>query len=784
MANKSILMKIFKPIFFSLLVAVLFPLYAQSQIAIGEWRDHLPYLRTIAVVDAGDRVYCATDYSLFYYDKTDYTITRLTKVNGLSDIGISSMSYNETYKTLLIAYSNANIDLIKDNEVINISDIKRKPILGNKTINNILFVDKLAYLACGFGIVVLDVDKEEFPEPIYYIGENGSQINVLDVTFGADSLFAATEKGIFKASINSPNLADFASWSVDQHLYPNRYYSLIEYYSGKLIVNNLNEGYHADTAFIYDFGTSTWSKFSGLNNYRKHSFKTQNDKLVLVSEGTVDIYNNMMQPLVGIYQINGVFLNSRDAAIDKDDVKWIADYSIGLIKTSNGETGEFISPNGPYSASVFDMSLAGKDLWVASGGHASNWGKIYNSDGVYSFVDETWESYNRFNGDTVFNTISDMVCVAVDPNNTARAYVGTWQSGVMEFLDGQVANIYDHSNSSLQKWPAGNYVAISGLAFDNNNNLWVANSGAPSMISVKETNGTWTAFSLGSGASGTDIGNMIVDNYNQKWVLMRADNSLLCFSERATISDPTDDKVKILSNAAGNGSLPGSKILSIAQDLDGELWLGSNEGIGVIYSPENVFETGASYDAQRILVEVGGYTQYLLESESVTAIAIDGANRKWIGTERAGVFLLSPDGTEEILHFTSENSPLYSDFIIDIEINGETGEVFFGTQAGIISYKSTATDPNPTNTDVVAYPNPVREGYSGTIAIKGLVANADIKITDISGTLIYSTRAEGGQAVWDGRNFDGRKAQTGVYLIFSGDDEGKENLVTKILFIN
>jgi hypothetical protein len=181
---------------------------------------------------------------------------------------------------------------------------------------------------------------------------------------------------------------------------------------------------------------------------------------------------------------------------------------------------------------------------------------------------------------------------------------------------------------------------------------------------------------------------------------------------------------------------------------------------------------------------VGGYTQYLLESESVTAIAVDGANRKWIGTERAGVFLLSPDGTEEILHFTSENSPLYSDFVIDIEINGETGEVFFGTQGGIISYKSTATNPNPTNTDVVAYPNPVREGYSGTIAIKGLVGNADVKITDISGTLIYSTRAEGGQAVWDGRNFDGRKAQTGVYLIFSGDDEGKENLVTKILFIN
>ncbi len=784
MAIKSRTMKIFKPSIFSLLAAVLFPFFAQSQIAIGEWRDHLPYLRTIAVVEAGDRIYCATDYSLFYYDKTDLSITRLTKVNGISDIGISSMNYNETYQTLLIAYSNANIDLIKGNTVINISDIKRKPILGNKTINNILFVDKLAYLACGFGIVVLDIDKEEFPDPIYYIGENGGQINVLDITFGMDSLFAATEKGIYKAAVNSPNLADFTEWSFDQNLYPNRFYNLIQYFEGKLIVNNKNEGYHTDTAFVYDFNTSAWSKFAGLNNYTKFSFKTQNDKLVLISEGTVDIYSNTWQPLVGIYQTNGVFLNSRDAAIDRDDVKWIADYSVGLIKTPTGETGDFISPNGPFSANVFDMSFAGKDLWVVAGGRASNWGKLYNGNGAYSFVDESWTSYNRFNGVTAFDTISDLVCVAVDPTNTARAYAGTWQSGVMEFLDGQVANIYDHSNSSLQKWPAGDYVAVSGVAFDNNNNLWVANSGAPNMISVKKSDGTWKSFALGSGASGTDIGKMMVDNYNQKWILMRADNSLLCFTENGTIDDPTDDDVKILSNAAGNGSLPGSKIFSFAQDHDGELWLGSNEGIGVIYSPENVFVTGSSYDAQKILVEFGGHTGYLLETETVTAIAVDGANRKWIGTERAGVFLLSADGTEEIHHFTIENSPLYSNSIIDIEINGDTGEVFFGTEAGIISYKSTATEPLPTNSDVVVYPNPVREGYTGTIGIKGLVNNADVKITDVSGTLIFATRAEGSQAVWDGRNFDGRKAQTGVYLIFSTDDTGTEKLVTKVLFIN
>ena len=145
---------------------------------------------------------------------------------------------------------------------------------------------------------------------------------------------------------------------------------------------------------------------------------------------------------------------------------------------------------------------------------------------------------------------------------------------------------------------------------------------------------------------------------------------------------------------------------------------------------------------------------------------------------------MSADGTEEIHHFTEENSPLYSNQIVDIEINNETGEVFFGTDQGILSYKSTATGGGTVNTDVVVYPNPVKPGYNGIIAIKGLVSNADVKITDVSGTLIYATRAEGGQAIWSGKSFDGRKASTGVYLVFATDDEGNEKIVTKILFIN
>jgi len=791
MAIKNFTMKQFKHTLLLLCFTAFLSVFSVAQIAIGEWRDHLPYRRAVSVAEAGNTIYCATPYGLFYFDNSEvpYNLERLNKVNGLSDIGINRIAYNDPYNALLIAYENANIDLIKDNVIINISDIKRKPIIGNKTINNILYIDNLAYLACGFGIVVLDIDKEEFPEPVYYIGPEGSQINVLDITFGNDTLYAATEAGIYKASINNPNLADFTSWVRDERLYAGSMFNAIDFYNNYLVVNNDNEGYLTDSVFYYDFTSNLWYALPNASNSNKHSFKTKYGQLVLVSEGSMEVYNAELERTILIHRPGEVYLNARDATIDTQNNYWIADYNLGLIKSELGWDGEFISPLGPFSADVYDMAMEGESLWVVAGGRGTTWGKMYNRNGAYSFakynndIVARWRSYNRATGYLAFDSISDLVCVAIDPSSTNRVMVGTWQQGVMEFVNDTLVEIYDDRNSSLEKWPAGNYVAVSGVGFDSKNNVWAVNSGANSLLSVMETDGEWTSFFLGSMASGSDVGKMLIDSYDQKWILMRSDHSLLVFTENGTIGDSNDDDVKILKNVVGNGDIPGTKIYSFAQDLDGELWLGTDDGIGVIYSPGNVF-TGGNYDAQRILVEVGGYVQYLLESETVTAIAVDGDNRKWIGTEKAGVFLLSADGTEEIHHFTSEDSPLYSNTIIDIEVNGESGEVFMGTDKGIISYRSTATNGGPTNSNVVVYPNPVREGYQGTIAIKGLVNNADVKITDVSGNLIYATRAEGGQAVWDGKSFSGRKAKTGVYLVFSSDDEGKETIVTKILFLN
>ena len=302
------------------------------------------------------------------------------------------------------------------------------------------------------------------------------------------------------------------------------------------------------------------------------------------------------------------------------------------------------------------------------------------------------------------------------------------------------------------------------------------------LLCVRQPNGSWTSFQFPGFGPGTRVWDVIIDDSGNKWILLPG-NGILVFNDNVTIDNKTDDQSIRLINAAGSGNLPNKDVVSIVKDLDGEIWVGTNQGIAVFYSPESVF-SGSNFDASQILIEQDGYFQYLLEFESVTAIAVDGANRKWIGTENAGVFLMSPDGTEELLHFTKNNSPLLSDNILSIAINQQNGEVFFGTEAGLVSYKSTATEGGKKNENVYAYPNPVREGYSGLIAIKGLVKNATVKITDISGTLIYSTAALGGQAIWDGKNFEGEKAHSGIYLVFISNDDGSETAVTKIVFIN
>lgn len=775
-------------LFFVILAFVVISPSRAQQVGIGQWRDHLPYDYSTNVEEFNALIFCSTPYSMFYFDRDYNAIYRLSKVNGLSDLGVSDISLNQDLGVLVVAYENTNLDLIlEDFSIINIPDIKRKEILGNKTINSIMNYGKYAYLSCGFGIVVLNVEKMEIKDT-YYIGPDGTSLNVLSMAHNDTEFFAATESGIYTAEIDNPNLAYFGNWTKMANApLPNAFCNHVHFFDGNLLVNYTDPDDPEDDLFILEDGT--WYELDPDQCGNTYSLRNSGNQMVVSYSYFTKTYNPDLSVDLKIYTYGDSSPAPADAFKGDDGFYWIADRNKGLVKSwADGFEREYIKPSGAPTADVFEMAASDGKLYLVPGGLTGTWGNTWRGARLFSFIEETWKTYDQYNS-IGLDTLRDFVSVAVDPLNSDHVFAGSWNRGVAEFKDQAIVQIINSDNSSLMPNMIEGYpsVKVGGIVFDSENNMWMTNSGAEDIVSVKYNNGTnnngWESFNLGTGTSGIDILKIIVDPQGQKWMLPRTTQSnpnyILVFNEKNTQGPP----FRGLKSGAGFGGLPGSNVYCIAEDLEGEIWVGTDEGVAVFYSPQDVL-TNQPSDAERILVDIDGYVQYLLETESVKAIAIDGANRKWFGTERAGIFLLSADGTEQIHHFTEDNSPLFSNNITSLAINDETGEVFIGTAKGLISYKSDATGGDDTNTDVYAYPNPVKPGYTGPIAIKGLVKDAIVKITDITGTIIYETRAEGGQAIWNGHNFDGRKARTGVYLVFITNDDGSESMVTKILFIN
>jgi hypothetical protein len=634
---------------------------------------------------------------------------------------------------------------------------------------------------------VLNLEKMEIKDT-YYIGPDGTSLNVLSMTHNDTSFFAATEDGIYYADIDNPNLAFYGNWTKMQTTpFPDGFTDLVHYFNGMLFINYTDPEDPEDDLFVLQDGL--WRELEQGGTVKTFSIRTSGDKLIVSYSYWLQEYNSDLSQGLKVYTYAGVTPQPADGFIGTDGFYWIADRGKGLVKSwGGGFEQEFIKPSGAPSADVFDLAIRDGKMYMVPGGLTATWGNTWRGARMFSFIDEEWKTYDNYNS-TGLDSLRDFVAVAIDPRNSDHIFSGSWNRGMAEFKDNSIVGILNSDNSSLMPNMIEGYpvVKVGGIAFDSDNNMWVTNSGAENILSVRlndgTATGTWQSYNLGTNSTGIDIRKIIVDSWNQKWMLPRTTSSnpnyILVFNEK----NAPGDQYRGLKSGAGLGNLPGSNVFAIAEDLEGEIWAGTDEGIAVFYSPQDIL-TDQPSDAERILVDFGGYVQYLLETESVKAIAVDGGNRKWIGTERAGVFLLSADGTEQIHHFTEDDSPLFSNNITSIAINDETGEVFIGTAKGLISYKSDATPGDSTNSNVYAYPNPVRPGYGGPIAIKGLVKDAVVKITDVTGTLIYETRAEGGQAIWNGHNFDGRKASTGVYLVYISNDDGSEKMVTKILFVN
>jgi len=753
-----------------LLVFIFCAYTMEAQIGVGEWRDHLSFRYTESVTESTKKVYVASESGIFSYSKSSNNIEKLTKVNVLSDVGISTINYSEDNSVLVVGYSNGNLDLVYNTNVFNLSDIKRETINGSKCINRIYFIDEFAYLSCGFGIVVVNLEKREIKET-YYIGDLGVLLSVHEIKLDNNYLYAATNQGIYIADYTNQNLADFSNWERLTSIpnYTSSFNSIVVR-NGKLLVNHNNDSFN-DELYVYEDGS--WTLFnSSFSDVRK--IRESETQIQVVTDQNIQIYNWDFDLINTIESSESIPLNPYDVCTSDENTYYVADKGNGLAKV-NG-TIELINSNSPYTSNAYNIATANDKVIVAAGGLTSSRNNKFLNGAYFTFEKERWKSTFNYQA-------KDYVVAKIDPQNPNHYFLGAWGHGVVEYKNNEIVETYDYTNSSLQTVISGQYyVRIGGMAFDNENNLWITNSSVSNPISVRKTDGTWKSFNYENSISDIVVSEIIVTQDNYKWLVLPNGNGLFVFDNNQTIDNENDDQFKKLNIVDENGKIITNRINAIAEDLNGEIWLGSDQGIVVYYNPSTVFDEDLFY-ARRIIVTIGDATNYLLKSEVINSIAVDGANRKWIGTESSGVYLVSKDGTEELNHFTEENSPLLSNKIYDVEINHESGEVFFATDKGLVSYRGTATMGSDEFRDVYAYPNPVRETYTGDITIRGLVSDVNVKITDISGNLVYETTAEGGQATWDGKNFDGKRPSTGVYLVFCTNDDGSKTYITKLLFI-
>ncbi|MDD4144807.1 MAG: T9SS type A sorting domain-containing protein [Prolixibacteraceae bacterium] len=772
----------------SLFILISFLLFSQTfaQRKQGSWQDYLSFSNAVKIADAGPRVYCATEGGLFYLDKDDNSIEKFSGLSVLNDFGIKNIAYSETNDLLVVIYANSNIDLVFNSQVFNIPDIMRKHITGDKSIYNILLSGNEAYLSCGFGIVVLNLDKKEVGDT-YFIGDEGSHLRVNDVKIYDSFIYAATDEGLLRAGINS-NLLDFRNWEKTDNIpHSNDKFNHIIVHNGLLMANYTPDQYNQDELFLYD--GFEWIPVLPRINYIS-DVKIADNTMVITGRGEIIFVgsDNNITGIINKYQFTDREINTINplsATAGSDGSVWVADYGYGLVHIS-GEYAESVFPEGPKDNKVFCLTSNNGDLWLAPGGRNDTWNNTWQSPRIELLREGRWSSFSKVNIPEL-DGFFDIVNIAVDPADPDHFFAGSWGGGILEFRNNGLVNRFTEYNSPLQSAlpdQAGEpYVRIGGMDFDSQGNLWITNSEVAENLLMLSPGGEWNSFTLPEIAKIKSIGPLVVTENDDKWIMVPRGSDLYV-TDKSGSQKRALQVISYFNNGEKEFFNRMNDVYCITEDLEGEIWIGTSKGVAVYKNPQQVWNNENFYAIQPGLDLNDGLYHPLLETETVTAITIDGANRKWIGTKGSGVFLVSENGEKEILHFTSDNSPLMSNTITTIAVNQISGEVFFGTGDGLISYQGDAVKGNDSFAGVYVYPNPVREDWDGPVTVTGLMENSDIRITDITGNLVFKTTSLGGQAVWNGKNLNGNRVKTGVYLVFCIGKNGQKTHIEKLLFIN
>jgi len=726
-----------KTVFTYWLLAFALTSFAQGDIAVGTWRVHLSYndIRHLGVTD--EKIFAAGSNGILVFDRAEASLKTIDKSHGLSSTGITALAYDVQTSALLAGYTDGSLDIITGNIVSNFYRLREADITTLRDINHITTLNGLAYLSTAYGVVVFDIAQKQIKETWRDLGSSGESLAVNGTTISGDSIFLATVNGVLAGNLGK-NLLDFNNWKrFDADAFANPITHIATFN---------NTIYASGMTGVYRYANGAWSE-PILETVNVTSLSSSDDKLLIIGDNkiyTVDgngVQSQVSDPLIG-----------SPADIQQDDAGnfWIGDQSSGLLSNASGNFSAYL-PNGPSHASTFKLISNAGRLFAVGGGFNASGQPLTSSGTINIFENGQWRSINQ--------PVDNITGIAFQDDQMFTSSFG----GGIAITDGQGnISLLNENNSPIDD-AAGNEPKVTAMK-PATAGLWVALYQGVKPLHLLKADGSWASFSFGM-PNEDKITDMAVDGRENVWLGLNSatGGGLIAY-------DAQQDQAFFKSTATGQGALPHKNVNSIAIDREGYTWIGTDAGVAYFFGP--------SQDALKPIYE----NRFLLRDEKITAIEVDGGNRKWIGTTR-GVWLFNDSGEVLIHHFTTENSLLLSDHIRDIEIDDQSGEVFISTEGGLVSYRSDATKGTPGFGSVKIFPNPVHPGYSGLVGISGLANDAEVRITDINGRLLWHARANGGTASWNLRDQRGNRARTGVYLVFAIAQDGRESVVGKIAVI-
>ncbi|WOK06242.1 hypothetical protein RT717_24515 [Imperialibacter roseus] len=730
--------------FVLLLLAIV--VQAQNDIPVGQWRTHFNYNQGYGVVKLKEQIYCNAFHSLIEVDPGSTAIRKITKANGLSDVGITALAAHESSASLLIGYSNGNIDILRGSETINVNDLLRANVTSSKVINSIFAGESTFFATTSFGMLEIDLHSFQVVNDYRELGRNGTTVGILDGGIKGDSIVLATTAGIISGHRTNANLLDFRNWKrslegVGQidFIEVSEEISYAASKQGRLWVNEGNG----------------WEEITFTT---KPEFLTLQNGELLYGKG-----NQLSKRSVNGQTSTFTLGNSSvvaDAFVDGETI-WFADEKNGLGQ-STAEGIAYYLLNGPFESTIADVSAIGNTVFSLGGGFEYNGLIPFNRNAsVSAFTKQGWEPIQPGS----LSLFKDASSVA-SAGGSVDFYVLAYGKGIIQNSSGKLIN---HQTPGSLIQTNNGFVPVTAMAVDQNNNLIICSNQASNKYMMMLADGSWEPLSFIPNTAPPAV-SLQQNSYGDFWgILPHSSNS-------GVIVFNTDSKeYRIINTGSG---LPSSTVSDLAFDRDDYTWLATARGLTIVANTYEVF------DAVDLLISYPvAENAFVLNEEPIQAIEVDGANRKWIGTDK-GLFLLDEYGAGTLTSFTRESSPLASNNVQRLAINSSSGELFVLTSGGLVSYRTTATAPSRVMQKAKIFPNPVRPGFNGVVAIEGLTYDTVVKITNQAGRLVREMVSTGGTATWNLADYNGARVASGIYIVFAATRDGSQSVVGKIAVIN